>query len=58
VADTSEGAVVVYRDPEVPSFEEREFGPRGPIEAADFDGDGKVDVAVGSAIFLNRLTGR
>jgi len=47
---------VVYRDSEVPVIEGREFGPRGPIEAADFDGDGKVDVAVGSAIFLNGLT--
>ena len=56
VADTSEGAMVVYRD--LPGFEEREFGPRGPINAADFDGDGKVDVAVGSTIYLNRLADR
>ena len=53
VADTSEGAMVVYRD--LPGFEERESRPRGPINAADFDGDGRVDVAVGSTMYLNRL---
>jgi hypothetical protein len=53
VADTSEGAMVVYRDD--PGFETREFGPRGTVEVADFDGDGRVDVAVGTTVFPNRL---
>jgi hypothetical protein len=56
VADTGEGALVVYRD--LPGFEEREFGHRGPVGAADFDGDGKVDAVVGSTVYLNKLTGR
>jgi hypothetical protein len=56
VADTAEGALVVYRD--LPGFEEREFGHRGPVGAADFDGDGKVDAVVGSTVYLNKLTGR
>jgi len=32
--------------------------PAGPINAADFYGDGRVGVAVGSSIYLNRLADR
>jgi hypothetical protein len=56
VADTSAGATVLFRDE--PGFEVRKFGPRGPITTADFDGDGRIDVATGATIYLNKLDGR